>query len=99
LNAQISVEETQEFYMDMPIRIFIVDDLLLLREGLVSLLAELRSRQKNLRETMLRISGAIQVLQEELDRPSPKDGEPDKNPALGMLPEVSPVILSKNSDR
>jgi hypothetical protein len=38
------------------------------------LLAELESRQANLRNSLLRISGAIQVLEELLHQPS--DGEP-----------------------
>jgi hypothetical protein len=32
------------------------------------MLAELEAKQRTLRETLLRISGAIQVLQEELER-------------------------------
>jgi hypothetical protein len=35
------------------------------------MLAELEAKQANLRDTLLRISGALQVLQEELDRAAP----------------------------
>lgn len=44
------------------------------------MLAELEAKQANIRETMLRISGAIQVLEEELakaSQPSTIDGQLD----------------------
>lgn len=41
-----------------------------------SMLADLQKQELNLRETMLRISGAVQVLEEELrDAANPDDGE------------------------
>lgn len=45
-----------------------------------NMLADLEARQANLRETLLRISGAIQVLEEMLgqeSQPLPNDAEPD----------------------
>lgn len=42
-------------------------------------LKELETRQAALRQTMLRISGAIQVIEEELRRPDP--GEADNHPS------------------
>jgi predicted nuclease with TOPRIM domain len=38
-------------------------------------LAELEARQANMRDSLLRISGAIQVLEEELHRDDGDDGE------------------------
>ncbi len=38
-------------------------------------MAELETNQANLRETLLRISGAIQVLEEELDKDKKNNGE------------------------
>jgi hypothetical protein len=38
-------------------------------------LADLEAREANLRETLLRISGAIQVLQEELDKSHPETSD------------------------
>lgn len=40
-------------------------------------LNELEAKKQNLRETLLRISGAIQVLEEELAKDSPKEGAED----------------------
>ncbi|MEN6375931.1 MAG: hypothetical protein ABFD75_14280 [Smithella sp.] len=39
------------------------------------MLAELEAKQANIRETMLRISGAIQVLEEELANDNPPGAE------------------------
>ena len=39
-------------------------------------LNELETKKQNLRETLLRISGAIQVLEEELDKHNSANGEP-----------------------
>ena len=39
-------------------------------------LAELEAKQANLRNTLLRISGAIQVLEEELGKEDRQDGQP-----------------------
>jgi hypothetical protein len=39
------------------------------------MLAELEAKQANVRETMLRISGAIQVLEEELSNDNPPNAE------------------------
>jgi len=41
-------------------------------------LQDLEARTASVREMMLRLSGAIQVLQEELDRTSPEDSSPGK---------------------
>jgi hypothetical protein len=48
------------------------------------MLAELEANQANVRETMLRISGAIQVLEELLvqaDQPAPAPGQPNDGSA------------------
>lgn len=47
-------------------------------------LAELENRQADLRNTLLRISGAIQVLEEELDKSIDDSGE--------QLPQSSPIL-------
>lgn len=44
-------------------------------------LAELEAQAANLRNTLLRISGAIQVLEEELGRTDPAAAEPGGGPA------------------
>jgi hypothetical protein len=44
------------------------------------MLAELEAKQANLRETLLRISGAIQVLEEELARASPSAADDLEQP-------------------
>jgi hypothetical protein len=44
-------------------------------------LAELEAQETNLRNTLLRISGAIQVLEEELARPDPAAVGPGEGPA------------------
>lgn len=49
-----------------------------------NMLAELEQKQQHLRDTLLRISGAILVLEEELDR---GDDEPsDEQPVAGSGP-------------
>ena len=40
------------------------------------MLADLEARQATLRETLLRIAGAVQVLEEELGREDPPDAAP-----------------------
>lgn len=42
------------------------------------MLAELEQKERNLRDTLMRISGAIQVIEEELARP---EGQPEAGPA------------------
>ncbi len=44
------------------------------------MLADLEARQATLRETLLRIAGAVQVLEEELGRP--EEPPPDAAPAV-----------------
>jgi len=48
------------------------------------LLADLESRAANLRNTLLRISGAIQVLEEELANENGDNGQPVKKEALEL---------------
>ncbi len=50
-------------------------------------LRDLETRQTNLRQTMLRISGAIQVIEEELNRPEPTEEKADET---GRHPAISP---------
>lgn len=45
------------------------------------MLADLEERERNLRESLLRISGAIQVLEEELEKFDSENGKPDKKSA------------------
>jgi uncharacterized coiled-coil protein SlyX len=47
-------------------------------------LAELEARQANLRNTLLRISGAIQVLEEELAKENSPNGQDVKEKPLEM---------------
>jgi predicted nuclease with TOPRIM domain len=54
------------------------------------MLAKLETRQANLRETLLRISGAIQVLEELLAQPSPAAPD-DPEPPEGVE-EASPIF-------
>lgn len=56
-------------------------------------LTELENRQANLRSSLLRISGAIQVLEEELDKPN---GHLSEQPVLKELSE--PVKMKTQSD-
>ncbi len=56
-------------------------------------LTELENRQANLRSSLLRISGAIQVLEEELDKPN---GDLSEQPVLKELSE--PVKMETRSD-
>lgn len=51
------------------------------------MLAELEAKQANLRDTLLRISGAIQVLEEVLKQAQPAEGNGE-----GVL-ETSPTLL------
>ncbi|MFP4436107.1 MAG: hypothetical protein ACLFVO_02585 [Chloroflexaceae bacterium] len=52
------------------------------------LLTDLEQKQANLRQTLLRISGAIQVLEEELGKTTAKTAPPDKtNNAAGLVVE------------
>ena len=44
-----------------------------------TMLAELEQKQRALRETLLRISGAIQVLEEELGQAEPAPAIPETN--------------------
>ena len=48
------------------------------------LLADLESRAANLRNMLIRISGAIQVLEEELAKESGDNGQPLKKEALEL---------------
>lgn len=52
------------------------------------LLTDLEQKQANLRQTLLRISGAIQVLEEELGKTTTETAPPDKtNNAAGLVVE------------
>ena len=52
------------------------------------LLTDLEQKQANLRQTLLRISGAIQVLEEELGKTATETAPPDKtNNAAGLAVE------------
>lgn len=48
------------------------------------LLADLEARAGNLRNSLLRISGAIQVLEEELAKENGDNGQPEKKEALEL---------------
>ena len=54
------------------------------------MLAELEQKRANLEKTLLRISGAIQVLEEELDKAGGSEGEVPEVPPNGfsILPET-----------
>jgi predicted nuclease with TOPRIM domain len=54
------------------------------------MMADLESKQANLRDTLLRISGAIQVLEEVLAEESGQ--EPDKTGQFERLSNTEPVI-------
>lgn len=54
-------------------------------------LAELETKQMNLRNTLLRISGAIQVLEEELA----KDSKPDSNDLKRFESAPKPELISE----
>jgi len=52
------------------------------------LLTDLEQKQANLRQTLLRISGAIQVIEEELGKTTAETTPPDKtNNAAGLVVE------------
>ncbi len=52
------------------------------------LLTDLEQKQANLRQTLLRISGAIQVLEEELGKTTTETAPPDKtNNVAGLAVE------------
>jgi hypothetical protein len=56
------------------------------------MLADLETRQADLRETLLRISGAIQVLEELLAQASPPTSEDPEDPqSARRVPESLPV--------
>ena len=48
-------------------------------ESVQKILADLNNRASNLRETMLRISGAIQVLEEEIAKTEEESNDPPSN--------------------
>lgn len=54
------------------------------------MLSDLENKQANLRDTLLRISGAIQVLEEILENESGQ--EPDKTGQFERLSNIEPVI-------
>lgn len=49
------------------------------------MLADLEAKQANLRDTLLRISGAIQVLEEALAEADEPSNPPDGSPTGGMI--------------
>ncbi|ASC72320.1 hypothetical protein XM38_032770 [Halomicronema hongdechloris C2206] len=60
-------------------------------------MAELEAKQTNLRDTLLRISGAIQVLKEELDKVESETQAPAFSPdeaGNGSPPENAPSLDS-----
>jgi predicted nuclease with TOPRIM domain len=57
------------------------------------LLAELEAKQANLRETLLRISGAIQVLQEELDK-AEQSAERPLEPEPAVVRDMQPHLMT-----
>jgi septal ring factor EnvC (AmiA/AmiB activator) len=54
------------------------------------MLAELEQKQRNLRETLLRISGAIQVLEEELGQAAPAPNQATPNGAEAPTGDFAP---------
>jgi predicted nuclease with TOPRIM domain len=62
-----------------------------------AVMAELEAKQANLRDTLLRISGAIQVLKEELTKVEPETQTPAFSPedaGNGRPPENAPSLDS-----
>lgn len=53
------------------------------------MMADLDAKQANLRETLLRISGAIQVLEEELAQTAPESATDDGRPPARVAEEMA----------